>query len=159
MTPYPFTIGVGIDGLLPMGVVGPGFEVDTSSLGHDNNNQFARPDMIGRLLSLPDHFRDQAVRHGVPLHQVPNLVYTAMSLPRGGVFDVDANEDGQIDNPWRPPHHLHRFGTDADLRVNNIPRHLRDELETAVLTTSLFFAVRKESPENPTANHWHLRTR
>ena len=142
-----------------MGVVGPGFEVDTSSVGHDNSNQYARPDMIVRLLNLPDRFRDQAIQQGVPLHQIPNLVYTAMSLPLGGVFDVDANEDGRIDNPWGPPHQLHRFGTDADLRVKNIPRHLRDELESAVLAINLFFAVRKESPDNPTASHWHLRIR
>ncbi len=157
--PVAFTIGVGIDGLVPMGVIGPGYEVDTASVGHEFNNQYVRADLVDNLQELPTEFAIRLLKGGIPLHEVPNLVYTAMSLPRGGLFDVDANEDGRVDNPWNPPHNSHRFGIEVDLRTRNVRPSMRNALRVSVRESGFSFPYNPESPAQPGASHWHLSVR
>lgn len=156
VTPGFATIGVRVPGLLPLPIAGAGFQV-TPSVGHDNNNRFALP--IGKELleQLPTRFRNELESQGVPVSQIPTtLFYTSISLPEGGLFDVDAKPPfGEIDNPWGPPHCGHRFGDEADLDIGNIPQ--KRALKQAILDSGFFFPVVAESPTNPKIKHWHLR--
>jgi hypothetical protein len=82
-----------------------------------------------------------------------------LSLPFGGVFDVDTNGRGKIDNPWHPPHCGHRNGTQADLRIKNVPAELRPALVQSILDSHFTMPVKKENPNFSTASHWHLQAR
>jgi hypothetical protein len=141
-------------GLIPLGLSGIGFSVE-SSVGHGVNNAYGTPTLIDRLESLPGAFKDAVIKDLGSI-TVPTLVYTSLSLPMGGVFDVDASGDGVIDNAWEPPHCTHRQGREVDLRIRSIPRELRGALKAAI-RIGFEFPVPAESPTKPAASHWHLR--
>jgi hypothetical protein len=148
-------IGVQTDGLQAIPTSGPGY-VTTSSAGHDSNNVYAGPTVASNLQQIPVTFSDYLGQRNVTSDVVPTLVFTSLSLPQGGVFDVAANGDGGIDNPWHPPHCGHRRGNQADLRIFNVPASMRPTLRQAIEDNSFSFPVRAESPTNTSANHWHL---
>lgn len=158
LSPVVFRIHTAYTGLVAMGNGRAGFNVNTASLGHDSNNQYLSQDVADQVADLPDEFRNELAPQQVPAQQIPDLTYVAMSLPDGGLFDVDANNDGRIDNPWHPPHASHRFGGDVDLRIRDIPRRFRQALHTAIINEGFGFPSLSESPGNPDANHWHLRS-
>jgi hypothetical protein len=159
-----FTVNVRMDGLEPVPLAGDGFEMDAHSVGHGSNNRYATAGVIQQLQTVVNAFRQRLGRLPQPPAEIPILVFTSISLPSGGLFDVDANGDGVIDNLWSPPHISHRFGVDADMRIRRpgvgfIPEPLRVHLETAILEADFTFPIRAESPANPGATHWHLRSR
>jgi hypothetical protein len=112
--------------------------------------------MKAKLEEVPKSFRQSLLSREVSLGSIPTLVYISLNLPEGGLFDVGANEDGIIDNPWRPPHCGHRTGGDADLRVKNVLEEFRKDLLTAIKDQKLRTPVRGERPEDGQATHWHL---
>jgi hypothetical protein len=153
--PAVFTIGVETDGFSSFPVPWDGMSVSASTL-HENNRA-ATPFVISKLLLVGAGFRFRLEEQNVPPDSIPEIVLTGLSLPKGGIFDVDANGDGAIDNLWRPPHRSHRFGRDVDVRIRNIPRQYRDELGWIIRQQGFAFPVQSERPENPTSSHWHLR--
>jgi hypothetical protein len=161
VAPGSATIGVELGGLGAIPGSGPGYTT-TTSVGHDGANIFANPSTAANLQQVPVEF-DALVfllsALGIFTGPTPTLVFTSLSLPQGGLFDVDANGDGAIDNPWHPPHCGHRRGLEADLRIRNVPAELRPLLVMAISDNNLRLPVRSESPSNPNATHWHLRSR
>lgn len=152
-----FTIGVRIaTPLVGLPPSGNGF-VTEASVGHDLFNVFVTPEVNVRLLVLPIFLRLELLQQGVPEEEIPTIRYTSMSLFEGGLFDVDANGDGLIDNPWMRPHVSHRFGTDVDIGMRGFPAEFRDELAQIILKFGFAFPVLAESPAAPQATHWHLR--
>lgn len=144
------TIGVELSGLVAVAVSGAGFQVLPSAL-HDLNNLYATPTVKAKLEALPVKFAGTLAKQGIPADQVPTLSYTSISLVAGGLFDINGT--------WMPPHVSHRFGLDADLRIKNVPQRFRDELREVILKSGFFFPVKDESPDDPTATHWHVRSK
>ena len=75
-----------------------------------------------------------------------------MSLPRGGLFDVDNN--------WTGPHDGHRLGREADIGFNGV----RNGVCTAINQTLLFEAIRNLTRKVPLVErsaaggpHFHAR--
>jgi hypothetical protein len=87
---------------------------------------------------------------------IPLVTYTSLSLPFGGLFDVDDNNSGRIHNPWHPPHCAHRKGMEADLRISNVGPEFRGSLFWAIIMQGFTMPVKSENPGNPSATHWHL---
>ena len=152
VTPAIATIGVRTGGLQPLPRVGAGFRVNSSRF-HDFNNLFTTPTVNTKLQQLPGKFLNELVLNQAVLpSSVPTLVYTSMSLPEGGLFDIDRT--------WSPPHCSHRFGRDVDLDIeSSIPDGFRRELSKVILNSGFFFPVVAESPANPATKHWHLTSR
>jgi len=158
--PTTATIATEFTGLGAIPASGSGYET-TSSTGHDSQNTFANPSVGTNLQRLPVNFDilvQALINAGfVSSQTIPNLVYTSIALPFGGLFDVDANSTGRITNPWHPPHCGHRRGMEADLRINNIPVELRPALIGSIQDSHFRMPVRSENPSAPNATHWHLR--
>lgn len=86
------------------------------------------------------------------------LVYTSISLPRGGTFDIDGDDsDKAIDHPWRDPHKEHLCGTSIDMRIKNIPHRLRGTLDRVIRNSSFDAPHAWENFRDPDATHWHLQ--
>jgi hypothetical protein len=158
--PTTATIATEFTGLSAIPVTGLGYET-TTSVGHDGNNIFANPSVGTNLQRLPFNFDilAQALMTAgfVSTQPIPNLVYTSIALPFGGLFDVDSNSTGSITNPWHPPHCGHRRGFEADLRIRNIPLELRPALIGSIQDSHFRMPVKTENPSAPNATHWHLR--
>jgi hypothetical protein len=152
-----FTIGVEVPGLFAIPASGPGYTT-TASTGHDHSNIFANPSFGTNLQRVPVEFAQSLSLQGVPAEKVATLIYTSLSLPFGGTFDVDTNHTGAPTNPWHPPHCGHRDGLAADLDVQsrNLPASQRLALRASILWNHIGFPVRFESPSVPAVNHWHL---
>lgn len=151
-----FTIGIEIDGLVQV-TSGPpsnpgALFVDTQSNMHDNNNGNATPQTIGALDDMATLFADLMSQKGVPQNQIPIIFVTALSLPQGGLFDYSVE--------WKPPHKLHRNGTDADVGLSNLTTsQQRQALIAAFRKTGFRAPVAGERPEDRASNHWHLKAR
>jgi hypothetical protein len=159
-TPATFPIGVETQGLVAIPLTGSGYAT-TPSTGHDSNNVYANPSVSVNLQRLPVNFDILAqalINAGfIPNQTIPTLTYTSLSLLYGGLFDVDALGTGSITNPWHPPHCGHRQGTNADLRINNIPAQFRPALIQSILDSHFTMPVRTENPSFANATHWHLK--
>lgn len=159
-TPATYPIGVETQGLSAIPLTGSGYAT-TPSTGHDNNNVFANPSVATNLQRLPFAFDilAQAIMNAgfIPPQTIPTLTYTSLSLTYGGLFDVDQTGSGTITNPWNPPHCGHRLGTNADLRIYNIPAQFRPALIQSILDSHFTMPVRAESPSYANATHWHLK--
>lgn len=132
----------------------------TTSTGHDQNNIFANPSVGTNLQTVPVTFAQILTQQGFPLAQVATLIYTSLSLPFGGLFDVDSHGTGSIDHPWHLPHCGHRRGVEADVAIRNVvPPEQREALRRAILRSHFTMPVRTESPQFPGASHWHLSAR
>jgi hypothetical protein len=160
--PATTTIGTELHGLSAIPASGFGYST-TSSTGHDSNNSFANPSVGTNLQRIPSEFdvlvQLLAVLGFIPPQSTPTLTYTSLSLPFGGLFDVDANNTGSITHPWHPPHCGHRRGVEADLRIRNVPAELRPALVMSITDQHFTMPVRTENPTAPNATHWHLRAR
>lgn len=138
--PSTFTIGVRVPGLaeLPPGenyvLVGSFGEPGVTS--QHVSNHFGLPSFNRSLQQLADRYAA-----GFPGQR---LEYNDMSLPLGGLFDVNNN--------WRPPHHSHRFGTDVDVRL--VPPMNRDRLRHLIRAqdSGIRTLIEETRP-----SHWHLR--
>jgi hypothetical protein len=159
-TPTIVRLGVETHGLAAIPFSGSGYGTEPST-GHDSNNVFANPSVGTNLQRLPvsfDILAQALISAGfVSSQPIPTLTYLSLSLPFGGVFDVDTNGTGHIDSPWHPPHCGHRNGTQADLRIKNVPAELRPALVQSILDSHFIMPVKKENPSFPTASHWHLQ--
>jgi hypothetical protein len=159
-TPATYQIGVETQGLAAIPFSGSGYTT-VPSTGHDNSNVYANPSVATNLQNMPVSFDTlvQALMTAglVPPQTIPTLTYTSISLTYGGLFDVDQLNTGTITNPWNPPHCGHRLGTNADLRIRNVPAQLRPALIQSILDSHFTMPVRAENPSNPTATHWHLK--
>jgi len=71
------------------------------------------------------------------------------TLPWGGLFDVDQG--------WLFPHCGHRDGKTIDLSIRSLSLYEKDNLEASIRDNKLDFYVTVESPESPTADHWHVQ--
>ena len=125
---------------------GDGFVMEPGTT-HPQNN-FALSTVVTALQAIPVKFREELLKRGVSLDEVPTLRYTSLNLPQGGIFDLINN--------WRPDHVSHRSGRDADLGLRDIQRRFRDALETAIRNSGFSMPVPGERPEDPGSNHWHL---
>jgi hypothetical protein len=77
-----------------------------------------------------------------------------LSLRLGGLFDYERD--------WRPPHTLHRNGSDADISIRNsnaptvlLNRLGQKALENAILGAGFGFPFSHEAPGAP-ITHWHV---
>lgn len=153
-----------LPGLAPLPLQGPGYQINGTT-NHGFNNNYMQPDMGRRLIrALPVTFADRVRQRarGLPV-TIPPLVYTAMNLPGGGLFDIGPAPDCRVRvtrKPCefrKPPHNTHRDGRNADLRIKNIPVRMRSDLIKAITRDqSITMPFRDESPANPDATHWHL---
>jgi hypothetical protein len=157
--PTTSVFGIETQGLAAIPFSGLGFAT-TPSVGHDSNNVYANPSVATNLQRLPvafDILAQALITVGfIPPQSIPTLTYTSLSLLYGGLFDV-ATTGNSIQNPWHPPHCGHRLGTNADLRIQNIPAQFRPALIQSILESHFIMPVRIESPSNANANHWHLK--
>lgn len=159
--PTATTIGIETPGLASLPASGDGYASETS-VGHDSNNLSVNPSVENRLLLLPEQFNIYVqvligggyISGGVV---VPTLVYKSISLPFGGLFDVDSRGVGAIDNPWSPPHCAHRRGVDVDIAL--VPPQYRRALTQAIVDEQFRFPSDSESPNFPNATHWHITSR
>ena len=71
------------------------------------------------------------------------LGFNDMSLPWGGVFDLDTN--------WQSPHCGHRVGTSVDVRTNNLNKDQRKRLRTLLRERRFSIYVHSD--------HWHCTLR
>lgn len=62
--------------------------------------------------ALIDSIIDLATAYNNRFANGPNLGFNDMSLPFGGLFDINGN--------WATPHRTHREGHNVDLRINNL---------------------------------------
>lgn len=151
-----------LPGLAPLPLQGPGYQINGTT-NHGFNNNYMQPDMGRRLIrALPVTFANFVTKTagGRPV-TIPDLVYTAMNLPGGGLYDIGPSSDckTRARQPCefrKPPHATHRNGRNADLRIKNIPRQLRADLIEAIARSGLTTPYKPESPDNLNATHWHL---
>jgi hypothetical protein len=78
-----------------------------------------------------------------------DIVYTGLSLPLGGLFDINGD--------WNSPHCAHREGRNADIAIlNQVPPSQRRALAMSIYALGFTTPVVGERPQDETANHWHL---
>jgi hypothetical protein len=158
---FPTTSRIGIEtqGLVAVPASGTGYGT-TPSVGHDSNNLFANPSVATNLQRLPvsfDILAQALITAGfISSQPIPTVTYTSLSLTYGGLFDV-ASLGTSITNPWHPPHCGHRAGTNADLRIKDIPAQFRPALIQSILDSHFTMPVKTENPSFPNATHWHLK--
>src|SRR5712671_4536166 len=158
---FPTTSRIGIEtqGLVAVPASGTGYGT-TPSVGHDSNNLFANPSVATNLQRLPvsfDILAQALITAGfISSQPIPTVTYTSLSLTYGGLFDV-ASLGTSITNPWHPPHCGHRAGTNADLRIKDIPAQFRPALIQSILDSHFTMPVKTENPSFPGATHWHLK--
>lgn len=115
----------------------------TGSKDRHPENHFGTPTMIQQLRELARIFHDKFDK---------NIVVNDISLPRGGLFDIDTN------NFWNTPHKTHRLGKNADLNYEEQTETERTFFESKA--EGLGFKVEKH-PNNRkgTRRHWHITLR
>ncbi len=106
----PSKVWVGVENLIPLEEIPSLYEFVGDKPTHPDNHyvtEKTRVKMIILATKYKTKFPNNAVLH-----------YNDSSLERGGLFDV-----GKV--KWKPPHEMHRVGTDVDVRANeafgNIP--------------------------------------
>jgi hypothetical protein len=90
--------------------------------------------------TLIDSIIDLATAYNNRFANGPNLGFNDMSLPLGGLFDINGN--------WTTPHRTHREGHNVDLRINNLNTVRRRWLRREIGNN--FDGLLDEG------NHWHL---
>lgn len=157
--PGTATIAIETSGLSAIPASGPGYTT-TTSVGHDGNNLAANPSAAVNLQQMPPLFDEIAIeleeQFLIPTEPIPTVTYTSISLPFGGLFDVDDTGLGTITHEWHPPHCAHRRGLEADLRIKNIPMEFRGALYWSIIMQGFTMTVAGENPSVPTATHWHM---
>ena len=130
--PLNLTIGVRVPGLKDLGP-GANYNLIGQTPIHPVNH-FGTPQFDGKLVKVANLYA--AAFPGNKLN------YNDISLPLGGIFDLDAN--------WLPLHVSHRFGVDVDMRLVALAqRHKLDHIIKRAGISTIF--KKKEPP------HWHLR--
>lgn len=141
----------------------PGFTVDSSSSGHDNNNVWLTQSTIDDFVNGIANFQDVVNELFDGRVTAATVPVTATTLPQGGVFDYQ-NHD------WKPAHVSHRYGRDLDVGtwtragVAIIPTDQRASLAQALEAEGFTMPVPTESfdtctnpPCDLVSRHWHLR--
>jgi hypothetical protein len=96
---YRFDVGFPLQDL---NLVDPFFGVIRGDTNRHPNGTSGTANTLKRL-------KDLAALYYSMTGQVQRLSINDISLPQGGLFDVDRNAD------WSPPHRFHRRGTEVDL--------------------------------------------
>jgi len=130
VNPASYTIGVEIPDLVVL-VEGANYDL-VGETGTHPVNHYGTPTFVGMLKTVAGSYA--AAFPG----QI--LSYNDMSMPYGGLFDINAN--------WSPPHREHRTGQSCDLRL--VPARQRARL-LQLLTAAGFGRTFKEG------DHWHIR--
>lgn len=158
-------VDVELRGLIGLPSSGPGF-IGTPSTGnsfHGAGNLNGTPFMINALEAIPGPF-SQVVT--VSQNETPvTLIYTSISLPTGGLFDL--NSDWQ--SPGTLGHCAHRNGRNADMAIQHmdgsgniitdVPVDQRNALLISIYDAGLTMPVKPESDLNTSTEkkvHWHL---
>lgn len=102
--------------------------------GQPNTNHWGLQGLIDAIESLAEAYNDE-------YEPGPLLAFNDMSLPNGGLFDINGD--------WTRPHRTHREGVNVDLRINNLDVQTRTWLRPQI---RLIFG------RNPLdeVHHWHL---
>ncbi len=100
-------------------------------------NLYGRRPLIDSLTTVAMRFRERYPRPPGPL-----LGYNDMSLPWGGIFDIDNA------TAWKRPHCWHRNGLVCDVRTSNLDNQNRITLNNLLLNAA-FLINRKEK------SHFH----
>jgi hypothetical protein len=125
-----FTIGILVPGLSELG---PGVNYDlVGQTATHPSNHFGSASLLASLTSLAQTY--------AAAYPGQRLGYNDMSLPYGGLFDINAN--------WSTPHVSHRLGTDVDLRL--VPPQQRQALQQMIRSSGISTILVE-------GNHWHLR--
>jgi hypothetical protein len=130
LIPGTFTIGVEIDGLAALGA-GANYDLVGATATHGDNHN-GTPTFNASLGTLADSY--------VLAFPGQRLAYNDMSLPLGGLFDINAT--------WAPPHVSHRFGVDCDLRL--VPPQQRRRVRQLIAAAGIGTIIVE-------GNHWHIR--
>lgn len=103
---------------------------------HGSANHAGTPELNSALFDLTRRFAERFPGEKLSLND--------MSLPWGGLFDLNAN--------WQPPHFWHRFGTDVDIRViDRTPQEVDAIRQLAKLSGFRRIILEKSPP------HYHLQ--
>lgn len=136
------------------------------------HNQFGIPAFLAQLREAAASFRRARLALWLtdPLsHEQPGrLRFTDLSLPWGGVYDVEgtacfAKDAGgrciaEASSPagdWQPPHAEHHLGNAADIGIYEWNWAARLSLRHAFQSAGVCFPVGYESPDARKATHWH----
>lgn len=150
-------------GLVELPLDGPGYTVAITR-NHGRAN-WLTPHMLSRMQQLSYLFP----RYVPPGTQAPDLVYTAMNLEWGGLYDIWGD--------WTTPHGTHDDGRDVDvdfpLPQGNISQTLLRALgqaiadacvvrrseddQSGVVESCLDQPIPGERTFDPAANHYHVR--
>lgn len=96
--------GFGVSNLVEL-TPGPGYEIRKAAPMHRFNT-------FGAVVTVTS-FKAIAVEYRADFPTAGNLVVLGVSLPCGGLYDVDAS--------WTPPYSDHRFGFELDLAADSVP--------------------------------------
>lgn len=96
--------GFGVSNLVEL-TPGPGYEIRKTAPMHRFNT-------FGASVTVTS-FKAIAVEYQTDFPTAGNLAVLGVSLPWGGLYDVDAS--------WTPPYSDHRFGFELDLAADSVP--------------------------------------
>ena len=96
--------GFGVSNLIEL-TPGTGYEIRKGAPMHRFNN-FGSPVTVS-------YFKRIAAEYREAFPTAANLVVLGVSLPWGGLYDVDSS--------WAPPYSDHRFGFELDLAADSVP--------------------------------------
>ncbi|MDQ7772675.1 MAG: hypothetical protein RDU13_04020 [Elusimicrobiales bacterium] len=121
---------------MPKGV---GYDLHGSTQAHPKNH-FGTVRMINTLVKLGGDWKKACPAAG-------NLSYNDISLPWGGLFDINYN--------WQPPHEEHKHGINIDVGKRQVVKSNREKLIRMMCDAG--FAVRSEGDlETEKRGHYHL---
>ncbi len=131
-------VDVEVPGLIEL-PAGTNYDLTGNTTQHNSpHNHFGMPDTIQALQNIATEYEAYRTDHNYP--DWPRIGYNDISLPRGGVFDINGG--------WTPPHNEHRLGLSVDFRLgyNQQQRTVLRDIITRHGATIL-----------DEGNHWHLR--
>lgn len=125
-----------VSGLSPLGA-GDAYDLVGSNSSHPDNHNGASQTLTG-LPAIAAQYRREFPND-------PKLAFNDISLPWGGLFDVDL-----IENPWNAPHKTHRYGYQSDVRIISVPERNRSRLEQIMRDNGARILIETDPP------HYHL---
>ena len=127
-------------GTFTIGIMVPGLSELPASSDYDRigikpihpQSHFGTSSMLASLTGLAQKYSEAFPSYKLAINDI--------SLPFGGLFDLDAN--------WAPDHISHRLGTDADVHL--VPADQREKLRRLIYRSGISKIIVH-------SNHWHLR--
>lgn len=132
------TIRVEVPGFVEL-QAGANYDLTGDTDQHNSpHNHFGTPATIAALQNIADEWEQYKADNNHP--NWPRIGYNDISLPMGGLFDIDAD--------WTPSHHEHRLGRNVDFRLGYTSE------QRTVLRQII---TRNGASIFDEGNHWHLR--